>query len=134
MYIGDGSVLYSRRREAEANLKESTRIFATAVKNLAFLKQRKFMQNGVLTDAQQKQFRTETQSKLFHSMRVNELQTLIDQLDEDIKNKDSLRANVTGTIYPGAKFIVNFLTLEITEVTPRSCITIVNNKIEALPL
>ena len=134
VYIGDGSVLYARRREAEANLKESTRIFATAVKNLAFLKQRKFMQNGELTDAQQKQFRAETQSKLFHSMRINELQTLIDQLDEDIKNKDSLRANVTGTIYPGAKFIVNFLTLEITETTPRACVTIVGDKIAALPL
>lgn len=134
VYIGDGSVLFARRREAEANLKESTRIFATAVKNLAFLKQRKFMQNGVLTDAQQKQFRTETQSKLFHSMRINELQTLIDQLDEDIKNKDTLRANVTGKIYPGSKFIVNFLTLDITEPLTRSCVTIVGDKIEALPL
>lgn len=134
VYIGDGSVLYARRREAEANLKESARIFATAVKNLAFLKQRKFMQGGALTDAQQKQFRTETQSKLFHSMRINELQTLIDQLDEDIKNKDSLRANVTGKIYPGSKFIVNFLTLEITELISHSCVTIVGDKIEALPL
>lgn len=134
IYIGDGSVLYARRREAEANLKESSRIFATAVKNLAFLKQRKFMQGGTLTDAQQKQFRTETQSKLFHTMRINELQTLIDQLDEDIKNKDSLRANVTGTIYPGSKFIVNFLTLDITELTPRACVTIVGDNIKAIPL
>ena len=134
VYIGDGSVLFARRREAEANLKESTRIFATAVKNLAFLKQRKFMQNGTLTESQQKQFRTETQSKLFHSMRINELQTLIDQLDEDIKNKDTLRANVTGKIYPGSKFIVNFLTLDITEPLTRSCVTIVGDKIEALPL
>ena len=115
-------------------MKESTRIFATAVKNLAFLKQRKFMQGGALTEAQQKQFRTETQSKLFHSMRINELQTLIDQLDEDIKNKDSLRANVTGTIYPGSKFIVNFLTLDVTELTPRACVTIVGDKIQAIPL
>ena len=134
IYIGDGSVLFARKREAEADLKESVRIFETAIKNLTFLKQRKTMQGGTLTESQQRQFRTETQSKLFHSMRINELQTLIDKLEEDIIHKDSLRANVSKTIFPGAKFIINFLTLEITDIVSRSCVTIVNDKIEALPL
>lgn len=134
VYIGDGSVLFARKREAEANLKESVRIFETAVKNLAFLKQRKTLQGGTLTESQQRQFRTETQSKLFHSMRINELQALIDKLDEDIQNKDALRANVSGKIYPGSKFIINFLTLEVTDLATHSYVTIVNDKIEALPL
>lgn len=134
VYIGDGSVLFARKREAEANLKESVRIFETAVKNLAFLKQRKSAQGGALTEPQQRQFRTETQSKLFHSMRINELQALIDKIDEDIQNKDALRANVTGNIYPGAKFIINFLTLEITDMISHSYVTIIKDKIEALPL
>ena len=110
------------------------RIFETAVKNLAFLKQRKSMQGGALTEPQQRQFRTETQNKLFHSMRINELQALIDKLDDDIKNKDNLRANVSGRIYPGSKFIINFLTLEVTELASHSYVTIVGDRIEALPL
>ncbi|MDE6726674.1 MAG: FapA family protein, partial [Oscillospiraceae bacterium] len=134
VYIGDGSVLFARKREAEADMKESVRIFETAVKNLAFLKQRKTNQGGTLTESQQRQFRAETQSKLFHSMRINELQVLIDKLEEDIKHKDALRANVTGKIYPGSKFIINFLTLEISDLVSHSCVTIVNDKIAALPL
>lgn len=134
IYIGDGSVLFARKREAEADLKESVRIFETAIKNLTFLKQRKSVQGGSLTEAQQRQYRAETQSKLFHSMRINELQALIDKLEEDIIHKDALRANVTGKIFPGAKFIINFLTLEITELVTRCYVTIVNDKIETLPL
>ncbi len=134
VYIGDGSVLFARKREAEADMKESVRVFESAVKNLAFLKQHKAMQGGALTEAQQRQFRTETQSKLFHSMRINELQALIDKLEADIKNKDALRANISGKIYPGSKFIINFLTLEITDLVSRSCVTIVGDKIEAIPL
>ncbi|MDE7362313.1 MAG: FapA family protein [Oscillospiraceae bacterium] len=134
VYIGDGSVLFTRRREAEADLKESARVFDAAVKNLAFLKQRKLAQGGELTEAQSKAFRTETQNKLFHSMRKNELQTLIDQLDEDIKNKDNLSAKVSGVIYPGVKFCVNFLTLDITETMPRSRVTIIDDKLMAVPL
>lgn len=134
VYIGDGSVLFTRKREAEADLKESIRIFDASVKNLAFLKQRKMAQGGEMTEAQQRAFRTETQNKLFHSMRKNEIQALIDQLDEDIKNKDNLSAKVTGTIYPGVKFCVNFLTLDITETLSRSRVTIVNDKLMAVPL
>lgn len=134
VYIGDGSVLFARKREAEANLKESSRIYESAVKNLSFLKQRKNAQGGMLTEPQQRQFRIETQNKLFHSMRTNELQALIDKLDEDIKNKDALRAIVSGKIFPGAKFIINYLTLEITDLILRSYVTIVGDKIVAIPI
>lgn len=132
VYIGDGSVLFTRRREAEADLKESIRIFDAAIKNLTFLKQRKVAQGGVMTEAQQRAFRTETQNKLFHSMRKNEIQALIDQLDEDIKNKDTLSAKA-GIIYPGVKFCVNFLTLDITETLSRSKVTIIDDKLIAVP-
>lgn len=134
VYIGDGSVLFARKREAEANLKESTRVFESAVKNLSFLKRRKSAQGGVLTEPQQRQFRIETQNKLFHSMRISELQALIEKLDDDIKNKDALRAVVTGKIFPGSKFIINFLTLEITDLTSHSYVTIVGDKIAAIPI
>lgn len=134
VYIGDGSVLYLRKREAEADLKESVRIFDSAIKNLTFLKQRKLAQGGELTEAQQKQFRAETQNKLFHALRKTEIQAQIDQLDEDIKNKDNLSAFCTGTIYPGVKFTINFLTLEMTEAAVRSKVTIVDDKLAVLPM
>lgn len=133
IYIGDGSVLFLRRREAEADLNESIRVFDNAVKNLAFLKQRKNAQGGILTDAQQKQIRIETQNKLFHSMRKTQLAETIKQLDDDIKNKDNLCCICKGTIFPGAKFTINFLTLEVSQVLSRSTITIVNDKVEAIP-
>lgn len=134
VYIGDGSVLYLRKREAEADLKESIRIFDSAIKNLTFLKQRKMAQGGELTEAQQKQYRTETQNKLFHALRKTEIQAQIDQLEEDIKNKDNLSAFCTGTIYPGVKFTINFLTLEVTESAMRSKVTIVDDKLVVLPI
>ncbi|MGN0682751.1 MAG: DUF342 domain-containing protein [Oscillospiraceae bacterium] len=134
VYVGDGSVLFMRRREAEADLNESIRIFDMAIKNLAFLKQRKQAQGGMLTEAQQKQFRIETQNKLFHAMRKTQIQETINQLDEDIKNKDNLSAICTGTIYPGAKFVINFLTLEVSEAAARSRVTIVDDKLEVVPL
>lgn len=133
IYIGDGSVLFMRRREAEADLMESIRIFDLAIKNLAFLKQRKKVQ-GELTEAQQKMFRTETQNKLFHTMRKQEIQAQIDKLDEDIKNKDSLSAFCTGTIYPGVHFCINFLTLDISDTVMHSKVTIVDDKLLAIPL
>lgn len=134
VYIGDGSVLYLRRREAETDMKESIRVFDAAIKNLAFLKQRKVAQGGVLTETQQRQYRTETQNKLFHDMRKKEIQALIDKLDEDIKNKDNLSAICTGTIFPGVKFCINFLTLDITEAAIHSRVSIVNDKIAVLPI
>ncbi|MDE7398521.1 MAG: FapA family protein [Oscillospiraceae bacterium] len=133
IYIGDGSVLFMRRREAEADLMESIRIFDLAIKNLAFLKQRKKVQ-GELTEAQQKMFRTETQNKLFHSMRKQEIQAQIDKLDEDIKNKDALSAICSGTIYPGVHFCINFLTLDISDTVMHSKVTIVDDRLLAIPL
>lgn len=134
VYVGDGSVLFLRKREAEADLNESIRIFDMAVKNLAFLKQRKEAQGGNLTEAQQKQFRIGTQNKLFHSIRKTQIQETIAKLDEDIKNKDNLSAICTGTIYPGSKFVINFLTLDITETATRARVTIVNDKLEVIPI
>lgn len=134
VYIGDGSVLYLRKREAEAQLKESVRIFDAAIKNLTFLKQRKLAQGGQLTDAQSKQYRAETQNKLFHGLRKTELQAQIDQLDEDIKNKDNLSAVCTGTIYPGVKFTINFLILEVSEAVARSRVTIIDDKLTIVPM
>lgn len=134
IYIGDGSVLYMRKRETEADLNESIRVFDNAVKNLTFLKQRKIAQGGELTLAQQKQFRIETQNKLFHAMRKTQLEETIAQLEEDIKNKDNLSAVCTGTIYPGSKFVINFLTLEISETTSRGRVTILNDKLEVMPM
>ncbi len=134
VYIGDGSVLYLRKREAEAQLKESIRIFDAAIKNLTFLKQRKIAQGGELTDAQSKQVRAETQNKLFHAMRKTELQAQIDKLDEDIKNKDNLSAICTGTIYPGVKFTINFLILEVSEAAVRSRVTIVDDRLTIVPI
>lgn len=131
--IGDGSVLHMRKREAEADLAESVRIYDLAIKNLNFLKQRKSIQ-GQLTEAQQKQFRIETQNKLHHSIRQKELKELIDELEEDSKNRENLGVSCTGMIYPGVKFSINFLTLEIVENTPRSRITIIDNKLVAVPL
>lgn len=131
--IGDGSVLHMRKREAEADLAESMRIYDLAIKNLTFLKQRKSVQ-GQLTEAQQKQFRIETQNKLHHSIRKKELQELIDELEEDSKNRENLSVSCTGMIYPGVKFSINFLTLDIVENTPRSRITIIDNKLVAVPL
>lgn len=133
VYIGDGSVLFLRKREAEADLKESMRIFDSAIKNLTFLKQRKIAQGGELTDAQKQQYRQETQNKLLHALRKTELQAVIDKLDEDIKNKDALSAKC-GTIYPGVKFTINFLTLEIPEVTVRSRVTIIDDKLAIVPM
>ena len=127
-------MLYLRKREAEAQLKESVRIFDAAIKNLTFLKQRKLAQGGQLTDAQSKQYRAETQNKLFHGLRKTELQAQIDQLDEDIKNKDNLSAICTGTIYPGVKFTINFLILEVSEAVARSRVTIIDDKLTIVPM
>ncbi len=130
--IGDGSVLFARRREAESNLNEAERIYDLSVKNLAFLKQRKNMQNGVLTDAQQRQMRTETQNKLVYAMKKTELEELIASLDNDIRQKDNLSASC-GMIYPGVKFCINFLTLEINEISARCRVTIVDDKLAVVP-
>ena len=131
--IGDGSVIFARKRQAEEELEMSSNAYDASIKNLDFLKSRRAQQGGALTDSQQKQFKTETRNKLFHAMRKKELGDLIAQLEEDIKNKDALSARCSGVIYPGAKFCINFLTLEITETAMRSTVTILNDAIAVIP-
>lgn len=131
--IGDGSVIFARKRQAESDLEISSEAYDSAIKNLEYLKSRRAQQGGRLTDNQQKQVKTETRNKLFHAMRKKELTDLISQLEESIKNKDSLCAKCTGVIYPGAKFCINFLTLEITETAARSTVTVIDNKLAVIP-
>lgn len=131
--IGDGSVMFAQKCDAEAELEEAENVFDSAVRNLDFLKHRKSVQGGLLTDAQQKQVKIETQNKLFYSMRKKELRQLIEQLEEDIRNKDSLCCRCQGKIYPGARFCINFLTMEITETYTRSTVTIVDEKLAVVP-
>lgn len=132
--IGDGSVLFARKREAEADLNEATRIYDLSIKNLAFLKNRKDAQGGTLNDEQQRQQRIEMQNKLFYGLRKTELQELIAKLDEDIKDRDNLSAVCNGMIYPGVKFCINFLTLDVTEAAKHSRVTIVNDVLTVLPM
>lgn len=132
--IGDGSVLFARKREAETSLSEASRIYDLSIKNLAFLKSRKEAQGGTLNEEQQRQQRIEMQNKLFYSMRKTELEALIAELDEDIKTRDSLSAIVNGVIYPGVKFCINFLTLDVIELAKRSRVTIVNNALTIIPM
>lgn len=132
--IGDGSVLYNKKCEAEALLVEVKKSLDNAVRNLDFLKFRKKQQAGSLTDAQQKQVQVETKAKLLNTMRKKELEDEIKQLDEDIKGKDNLCARVPGIIYPGVKFCVNFLTLEITAKEKRVRVTIVDDKLTTVSM
>lgn len=130
--IGDGSVIYSRRREAEKELAQASEQYETALRNLKYIQERKIKQGGKLDESQQKQIKNSTQNKLFYLMRKKELSELITQLDEDIKNKDFLSAKAS-VIYPGAKFCVNFLTLEIVETAKRAKVTIVDGKLAVVP-
>lgn len=132
--IGDGSVLFARKREAETSLSEASRIYDLSIKNLAFLKGRKEAQGGKLNEEQQRQQRIEMQNKLFYSMKKTELEALIAKLDEDIKTRDTLSAIVNGVIYPGVKFCINFLTLDVIELAKRSRVTIVNNALTIIPM
>lgn len=132
--IGDGSVLFARKREAEAELAEAVRIFDLSVKNLAFLKNRKDMQGGALNDEQQRQQRIEMQNKLFYGMKKSELQETIAKLDADINNRDNLSAVCNGIIYPGVRFCINFLTLDVVEMARHARVTIVNNTLTILPM
>lgn len=132
--IGDGSVLFARKREAESEFNNATRIYELSIKNLAFLKNRKEMQGGALNDEQQRQQRIEMQNKLFYGMKKAELQELIAKLDADINERDNLSAVVNGTIYPGVKFCINFLTLDVVEAAKHARVTIVNDTLTILPM
>lgn len=130
--IGDGSVTFARKRKAESELEQFVDRYDNAVRNLEYLKGRKQQQGGVLTDAQQKAMKLETQNKLFSTLKKKELTLLIAQLDEEIKNKDNLSC-VCQRLYPGTKFCINFLTLEITQVYSRSRVTMMGDQLVVLP-
>lgn len=134
IFVGDGSVLFKRKRDAEADLNESERIFDMTIKNLSFLKQRKIAQGGNLTNEQQRQFRIETQNKLFHAMRKAELKSQIEKIDEDIRQKDNLQVICSGSIFPGVKICINFMTLDVVELSTRCRAAIVKDSLEIIPL
>lgn len=130
--IGDGSVTFARKRKAESELEQYGERYDNAVKNLEYLKHKKVQQGGVLTDEQQRQVKLETQNKLFSTIKKKELNILIAQLEEDIKNKDALSATCTR-LFPGARFCINFLTLDVTEVYGKSRVTIIGDQLTVVP-
>ncbi len=132
--IGDGSVTCARKREAEAELAAAKASFNQANKNVEFLKTRKKRQGGKLTDVQSKQMKTETQNKVFYSVRCKELEELISQLDADLKHRDDLCAKVGGTIYPGCHFCINYLSLDVTQVNTRSKVCVIGDELQIVPL
>ena len=132
--IGDGSVTCARKRAAEDELKTVVDIYEQASKNVDFLKMRKKCQGGRLTDVQSKQMKTETQNKVFYSVKRKELEEYIAQLEADLKHRDDLCAKVTGTIFPGSKFCINYLTLDATEVYNRSKVCVINDTIQIVPM
>lgn len=132
--IGDGSVTCARKRAAEDELKTVVDIYEQASKNVDFLKMRKKCQGGRLTDVQSKQMKTETQNKVFYSVKRKELEEYIAQLEADLKHRDDLCAKVTGTIFPGSKFCINYLTLDATEVYNHSKVCVINDTIQVVPM
>ena len=130
----DGSVTCARKRAAEDELKTVVDIYEQASKNVDFLKMRKKCQGGRLTDVQSKQMKTETQNKVFYSVKRKELEEYIAQLEADLKHRDDLCAKVTGTIFPGSKFCINYLTLDATEVYNRSKVCVINDTIQVVPM
>ena len=132
--IGDGSVTCARKRAAEDELKTVVNIYEQAVKNVDFLKLRKKRQGGRLTDVQSKQMKTETQNKVLYSVKRKELEEYITQLESDLKHRDDLCAKVTGTIFPGSKFCINYLNLDVTEVSTRSKVCIIDDAIQVVPM
>ena len=132
--IGDGSVICARKREAEAELSVVNNIYEQSMKNVNFLKLRKNRQGGRLTDVQAKQMKTETQNKVFYSVRRKELEEQIAQREADLQHRDDLCAIVNGTIYPGSKFCINYLSLDVTEVNTHSKVCIIDNTVQVVPL
>ncbi len=132
--IGDGSVTCARKRQAEAELAESRAVYEQSVKNVSFLKQRKKRQGGQLTDIQSKQMKTETQNKVFYSVRIKELEELVAQLEADLRHRDDLCAVVNGTIFPGSRFCINYLNLEVTDITNRAKVCIIDDTMQVVPL
>lgn len=132
--IGDGSVICARKRQAEAELAEAQAAYTKALKNVEFLKSRKESQGGVLTDIQSKQMKTETQNKVVYSVRCKSLEELIAQLEADLKHRDDLCAKITGTLYPGAHFCINYLSLDVTEVHTRAKVCVIDDELQITPI
>ena len=109
-------------------------IYEQASKNVDFLKMRKKRQGGRLTDVQSKQMKTETQNKVFYSVKRKELEEYIAQLESYLKHRDDLCAKVTGTIYPGSKFCINYLSLDVAEVNTRSKVCVIDDTIQVVPM
>lgn len=130
--IGDGSVTFARKTRAENELAQYAERYDNAVRNLEYLKHRKSVQGGVLSDAQQSQMKLETQNKLFSTLKKKELNLLIAQLEDDLKNKDNLSA-ICNQLFPGVKFCINFLTLETTQVYGRSRVTMIDDQLSVIP-
>lgn len=132
--IGDGSVTCARKRDAETELSVLKTAYEQASKNVEFLKGRKKHQGGKLTDVQSRQMKTETQNKVFYSVRCKELEELIAQLDADLKHRDDLCAKVSATIFPGSHFCINYLSLDVTQVSTHSKVCVVDDEIQVVPL
>ncbi len=132
--IGDGSVICARKTEAEQELAAATDKYEQASKNVEFLKHRKKIQGGTLTDVQARQMKTETQNKVYFSVRRKDLQAYIAQLEADLKHRDDLCAIVNGKIYPGSHFCINYLSLDITDTFSRSKVCIIDDTVQVVPM
>ena len=130
--IGDGSVTFARKRKAEGELEQYEERLQGCVRNLTYLKEKKIQQGGVLSEEQQRQMKLETQNKLFCTLKKKELNILIAQLEEDIKNKDNLSARCQQ-LYPGVRFCINFLTLDVTQHYGRSRVAMIDDQLIVIP-
>ena len=130
--IGDCSVTFARKRKAEGELEQYEERLQNAVKNLSYLKDKKVQQGGVLSEEQQRVMKLETQNKLFCTLKKKELNILIAQLEEDIKNKDNLCARCQR-LFPGARFNINFMTLDVTQIYGRSRVAMMDDQIVVIP-
>ncbi|MGN0687551.1 MAG: FapA family protein [Oscillospiraceae bacterium] len=126
--IGDCSVTFARKRKAETELEEYDMKLQDSLRNLTYLKEKKIQQGGVLSDEQQRLMKSETQNKIFCTLKKKELNILIAQLEEDIKNRDNLCAKCSK-LFPGTRFCINFLTLDITQIYGRSRVAMVDDQI-----
>ncbi len=129
--IGDCSVTFARKRKAEDELEYFDGKLQESMRNLTYLKEKKVQQGGVLSEEQQRVMKLETQNKLFCTLKKKELNILIAQLEEDIKNKDNLSARCQR-LFPGTRFCINFLTLDVTQVYGKSKVVMVDDQIAVL--
>ncbi|MBE6900871.1 MAG: DUF342 domain-containing protein [Ruminococcaceae bacterium] len=130
--IGDCSVTFARKRKAESELEQYEEHLQNSMRNLTYLKDKKAQQGGVLSDEQQRVMKLETQNKLFCTLKKKELNILIAQLEEDIKNKDNLSARCSR-LFPGTRFCINFLTLDVTQMYGKSKVAMIDDQLVVIP-